>query len=622
MQRRQKQSLKPSSSDGGIGSPSTPNSPALPLHNRRQVPKQQARIIRQRNGGGKRSSSCSFIKCMVQLIIVLLLAITITIMYMAIHGLKSQPDADIKTMVQGEIKAIEGEIKTIEGEFVDFVNKVEGDVLDRVHDHGNPFKSDADTVPDKKEPEIIKAEPEPEPVQPVENIRPKRTTAEANAYMASQPSDSVDGEKALKEKLRPLYDKQQKDNEEDSSPIITRWLGRTAQDEFGEDLQYWLPKSSTSDEEIEAWKLKVDKLYQIDRMKDEEQFPILHNIQPPSLLGKSDNTSNASSSNANGSLVYPSPAKDGTRPIIQPTFGIHRMNVDAVFALAEGYDLKIYLLFIESLKKTGFEGDLVISVSSLDELKPDVEDYLRSFSKKGGESGLNVVAYTVTWTCYEGDGVTVAKGAKEGVRKCEMVGMYGLENGDKTVRDPREARPVATARFELYWAWSLHYDEHSWIMLIDSRDTYFQSNPFANVERDARGSPDGLLYFFEVRTNGLCLVVDSIFVRIAIAKIYIMWSNCMYYNRTIFYDRKTRRLPRSKTQNSTPGGSRRHMMRVTYKSFSTSLSYAPDLPWVNKLPLNHTSVAWSHNSTILNANSKDVIKVSITTSITLVDYRM
>ena len=36
-------------------------------------------------------------------------------------------------------------------------------------------------------------------------------------------------------------------------------------------------------------------------------------------------------------------------------------------------------------------------------------------------------------------------------------------------------------------------------MLIDSRDAFFQSNPFADVERNTDGSQaDGLLYLFEV----------------------------------------------------------------------------------------------------------------------------
>ncbi len=198
-------------------------------------------------------------------------------------------------------------------------------------------------------------------------------------------------------------------------------------------------------------------------------------------------------------IAYPSPAGDNHKPIIEPTFGAHRSHVDAIFALAEGYDLKIYLLFIESLKNTGFTGDLVLSVSAISELQNGVEEYLRSHHKEDGEEGINIVAYTVTWTCYEGDGVTVAKGAKEGIRKCEMVGMFGDNSTGDAVKDPREARPVATARYELYWAWSLHYDKHNWIMLIDSRDTYFQSDPFASVAReDDTTKSDGLLYFFEV----------------------------------------------------------------------------------------------------------------------------
>eukprot|EP00553_Chaetoceros_curvisetus_P002417 CAMPEP_0204613694 /NCGR_PEP_ID=MMETSP0717-20131115/1624_1 /ASSEMBLY_ACC=CAM_ASM_000666 /TAXON_ID=230516 /ORGANISM="Chaetoceros curvisetus" /LENGTH=430 /DNA_ID=CAMNT_0051626197 /DNA_START=1 /DNA_END=1293 /DNA_ORIENTATION=- len=228
------------------------------------------------------------------------------------------------------------------------------------------------------------------------------------------------------------------------------------------------------------------------------------------------------------SVVYPSPAGDNHKPIIEPTFGAHRSHVDAIFALAEGYDLKIYLLFIESLKSTGFTGDLVLSVSAISELQNGVEDYLRSHHKEEGEEGM---AYTVTWTCYEGDGVTVAKGANEGIRKCEMVGMFGDNSTGDAVKDPREARPVATARYELYWAWSLHYDKHSWIMLIDSRDTYFQSNPFANVERenDATKS-DGLLYFFEENSE-VAKIKDSSYNS--------RWLNSAYGKDVVlpFYDK-------------------------------------------------------------------------------------
>ena len=82
---------------------------------------------------------------------------------------------------------------------------------------------------------------------------------------------------------------------------------------------------------------------------------------------------------------YPSPAK-GYKPVSEPTFGAHRSHVDAIFALAEGYDLKIYLLFIESLKATGFTGDLVLSVSAISDLSRGVEEYLRSHHKEEGET--------------------------------------------------------------------------------------------------------------------------------------------------------------------------------------------------------------------------------------------
>lgn len=63
---------------------------------------------------------------------------------------------------------------------------------------------------------------------------------------------------------------------------------------------------------------------------------------------------------------------------------------------------------------------------------------------------------------------------------CTMHGMFANSEGTE-IGDPREPRPVATARYELYWAWSLHYDPHAQILLIDSRDTIFQRNPFDGI---------------------------------------------------------------------------------------------------------------------------------------------
>ncbi len=339
----------------------------------------------------------------------------------------------------------------------------------------------------------------------------KRTTAEANAYMNQQPSFSVDGEKALKKKLYPLHDLQREGHEK-LSPIITRWVGE--QDENGQELKYWLPKSSTSEEVLQGWRDSVEKMKDVFRKKDVELFPHLHvhdlgggtsledilKDKTHKNAGSSTSTSSSSNSSSTSSRKlsdYSLPSPDGTHVVLKPTFGKHRENVDAVFALAEGYDLKIYLLFIESLKATGFNGDLVLSVSALGSLKPGVEEYLRSNQIDGdNEKGVNVVAYTVTWTCYNGKG-EVTEGANEGIRKCELVGMYGEDADEHIVHDPRDARPVATARFELYWAWSQYYKDENWIMLIDSRDAHFQRNPFTDLPREINGE-NGLLYFFAV----------------------------------------------------------------------------------------------------------------------------
>ena len=99
--------------------------------------------------------------------------------------------------------------------------------------------------------------------------------------------------------------------------------------------------------------------------------------------------------------TFPPPyamAGQDSKLLLEPTFGAHRPDKDAVFAFAEGYDLPVYVLFVESLRRTGFDGDIVLSVSSPDKMADRVEDYLRSQSQKG------LVVYTVDWDCYKKDG--------------------------------------------------------------------------------------------------------------------------------------------------------------------------------------------------------------------------
>ena len=336
--------------------------------------------------------------------------------------------------------------------------------------------------------------------------RARRTSAEASAAMERQPSHNVDGEKALRAKLYPLYDLQQK-GKELKSKIVTRWLGRS-------DLDYFFLKSKeeTEAKEFHKWEATIEEEREGMKVKDVALNPSLYDLadaqaeqkeekSKPDNVEKGGETKKNDTGTDNTSIPqFTSPAPGNTHVSLEPTFGKHRAHADAIFAFAEGYELKIYLTFLESLKATGYNGDLVLSVSALDKLKPGVEEYLRSHHKEENEVGLNVVVYTVTWICYTGDGKQ-ADGANEGQRMCELVGMYSTGDGE-AVKDPREPRPVATARYELYWAWSLQYDPHNWLMLIDSRDAFFQTDPFASLDRTEDASLDnGLLYFFGVSVN-------------------------------------------------------------------------------------------------------------------------
>ena len=296
---------------------------------------------------------------------------------------------------------------------------------------------------------------------------------------ASQNSFWVFGEKELKKQLKEL-EAQQNDGKLLRIPIANTFLG------------YDMPQYKKSDN----W--ETDFRERLDLLK----------TNPEQIITTGASTSSKPIENNNiEPFPHPLSADENTHKVIlKPTFGQHRPNSDAVFAFAEGYDLSIYVGFLESLHNTGFTGDVVLAVSSLNDLRPGVKEYLEG--RQFGE--MNVITYSVTWKCFDRQNREV-KGAREGMSLCQTVGMYGNSN-DEAVDDPRPPRPVATARYDLYWAWSLQYDSHSWIMLIDSRDTYFQLNPFATVPRKDKNVDDndsGLLYFFGENKEARNLLTSS-----------------------------------------------------------------------------------------------------------------
>jgi hypothetical protein len=188
--------------------------------------------------------------------------------------------------------------------------------------------------------------------------------------------------------------------------------------------------------------------------------------------------------------------------ITEPVFGTHRADKDAIFAYAEGYGLEYYMIFLETLADTGFEGDFVMAISEPAMIQPDVMEYLQY------QNRVHVVIYNNELSCLNVDGTPGGKrrnmpqGGLDVFQMCQLRDVYGWKDkatGKVTgvAQDPRTHRVVATLRYEWYWIWAEQYNPNVWILLIDARDSFFQSDPFAHVPpRQSLNPKDGLLYFF------------------------------------------------------------------------------------------------------------------------------
>lgn len=196
-----------------------------------------------------------------------------------------------------------------------------------------------------------------------------------------------------------------------------------------------------------------------------------------------------------GPTYFPPPTHkvgDDGVPYLKPALGTHRKDQDAVVAYASEYQIQNYVVFIESLRRTGYKGDIVLSVTEGDLKNKEIHDYL--------SNAEGVVVYSPEHVCYNFEG-EVVDNAKGGMRTCRLNNLWGTkgEDGSVTVEpgDPRPQRTLATARYEIYWIIIMNYDPNSWILVVDARDTYFQANPFTDVPRNTDPSgQSGLLYYF------------------------------------------------------------------------------------------------------------------------------
>lgn len=169
----------------------------------------------------------------------------------------------------------------------------------------------------------------------------------------------------------------------------------------------------------------------------------------------------------------------------EPLMGHHRPSADSVFSFVRGYDFPVVLRFLGSLLATGFDGDVVLGVGTYESLPPELLHYLQYHSRQS-----HVVVYEIKLN---------STGGK--YPAFQVMDMWYHKN--ETLTDPRSPRTIDIIRYEYYWAWSTLY--HSplpgqpspRIMVSDSRDVWFQVNPFPLLPFEHSSSSTTLMVFEE-----------------------------------------------------------------------------------------------------------------------------
>jgi hypothetical protein len=170
-----------------------------------------------------------------------------------------------------------------------------------------------------------------------------------------------------------------------------------------------------------------------------------------------------------------------------PLYGMKHSGGDAIFALACNYPKNFYQRFVGSLRKAKYEGDIVLAVSPPTKMKPGVEKYIQQ---------TKVVAYGFDVDC-------------KGKDNCRFMDDF------LGYPDPRPYRTFANIRYAMYEYWLRHYSEKSYILILDFRDTFFQSDPFLSFGPVANREPKYDLQMFaenhKVKTIGKC-VYNSLWI--------------------------------------------------------------------------------------------------------------
>ena len=168
---------------------------------------------------------------------------------------------------------------------------------------------------------------------------------------------------------------------------------------------------------------------------------------------------------------FPSPldvlsANDAILKII-PLYGSHRPDQDAVFGFASALRFDCLLRFVGTLVDSGYTGDIVVGVNKAHELDNTTRSFLQYHAAHS-----NLIAYPAELVC---------KKVKTRTR-CKAYKMFLNSKIQGYLPDPRPYREIVQLRFDYYWAWSTLYSDQARLFLLDTKDLYFQGNPFHGLK--------------------------------------------------------------------------------------------------------------------------------------------
>jgi len=179
---------------------------------------------------------------------------------------------------------------------------------------------------------------------------------------------------------------------------------------------------------------------------------------------------------------------------LEPDFGSHRFDQDAVFAIVNTMEYDEIVLFVTTLRQSGFTGDVVLSANiyfTSQEIKKNAQ-WQQQQQQGSYTPQLNKVGKLLRYYCTRSVGIVVYGGVVRNsvthdtfsntmdVEKdyVYLRGLYRIKDTQDIMEDERIPRSLGVARFELYWVWSKKYSPSSTILLIDAQDSYFQMGAF------------------------------------------------------------------------------------------------------------------------------------------------